>query len=67
MKWHRGAHVLLAGTVDGEVWMWKIPGGDCKTFQGPGCTASCGILMSDGKEVIVKGCSISEICPPQTC
>ena len=49
LKWHPAAHVLLAGTVDGDVWMWKIPSGDCKTFQGPGCTASCGILMQDGK------------------
>ena len=37
--------------MDGDVWMWKIPSGDCKTFQGPGCTASCGIIMSDGNIV----------------
>ena len=51
MKWHPGAHVLLAGTVDGDAWMWKIPSGDCKTFQGPGCTASSGLLLTDGKIV----------------
>lgn len=53
LKWHPVAHVLLVGTVDGDVWMWKIPGGDCKTFQGPGCTASCGMVMSDGKRACV--------------
>uniref|UniRef100_A0A3Q4NBW9 Angio-associated, migratory cell protein n=1 Tax=Neolamprologus brichardi TaxID=32507 RepID=A0A3Q4NBW9_NEOBR len=33
LEWHPCAPVLLAGTNDGNVWMWKIPAGDCKTFQ----------------------------------
>lgn len=53
MKWHPEAHVLLLGTVDGEVWMWKIPSGDCKTFQSPGSTATCGTILPDGKRVCV--------------
>lgn len=28
--------------------MWKIPDGDCKTFQGHGCTAGVGRIMPDG-------------------
>lgn len=48
MEWHPQAHVLLAGTADGNSWMWKIPGGDCKTFQGPSCPATCGKVLPDG-------------------
>ncbi|KAJ8403475.1 hypothetical protein AAFF_G00352470 [Aldrovandia affinis] len=53
MEWHHSAPVLLAGTADGSVWMWKIPGGDCKTFQGPGCQATCGKILPDGKRAVV--------------
>lgn len=49
LEWHTEAHVLLAGTVDGNVWMWKIPSGDCKTFQSHGCRSTCGAFMKDGK------------------
>jgi hypothetical protein len=48
LQWHPVANVLLLGTVDGDVWMWKIPSGDCKTFQGPGCTATSGRVLPDG-------------------
>ncbi|XP_062303083.1 angio-associated migratory cell protein [Osmerus eperlanus] len=53
LEWHPCAPVLLAGTADGNVWMWKIPGGDCKTFQGPGCQATCGKVLPDGKRAVV--------------
>lgn len=53
LKWHPASHVLFLGTVDGEVWMWKIPSGDCKTLQSHGCTASCGVVMADGKRMCV--------------
>ncbi|WAR10236.1 AAMP-like protein [Mya arenaria] len=48
MKWHPGSHVLFLGTVDGDIWMWKIPSGECKTLQSHGCTVSCGVILSDG-------------------
>lgn len=51
LKWHPASHVLFLGTVDGEVWMWKIPSGECKTFQGHGCAASCGLILADGKRM----------------
>ena len=54
MKWHPASHVLFLGTVDGDVWMWKIPNGDCKTLQSHGCTASCGVVLADGKLLSVK-------------
>ncbi|KAG5261915.1 hypothetical protein AALO_G00290020 [Alosa alosa] len=53
LEWHPCAPVLLAGTADGNVWMWKIPGGDCKTFQGPSCQATTGKIMRDGKRAVV--------------
>ncbi|XP_067426215.1 angio-associated migratory cell protein isoform X1 [Emydura macquarii macquarii] len=53
MEWHPEAHVLLAGTADGNSWMWKIPGGECKTFQGPSCPATCGRVLPDGKRAVV--------------
>ncbi|XP_064653205.1 angio-associated migratory cell protein-like isoform X2 [Lineus longissimus] len=49
--WHGSTDVLLAGTTDGNMWMWMIPSGLCKTYQGPGCSCSCGKIMPDGKQV----------------
>ncbi|XP_055870079.1 angio-associated migratory cell protein-like [Biomphalaria glabrata] len=53
IQWHKAAPVLLAGTKEGEVWMWKIPSGDCKTFAGRGPSAQCGLIMPDGKTACV--------------
>ncbi|XP_042152645.1 angio-associated migratory cell protein-like [Oncorhynchus tshawytscha] len=53
MEWHPCAPVLLAGMADGNVWMWKIPGGDCKTLQGPGCHSTSGKVLPDGKRAVV--------------
>lgn len=52
-EWHPCAPVLLAGTADGNTWMWKIPSGECKTFQGPSCQATSGKILPDGKRAIV--------------
>ncbi|CAG5129165.1 unnamed protein product, partial [Candidula unifasciata] len=49
IQWHHAAPVLLAGTKDGQVWMWKIPSGECKTFAGYGPSAVCGQILPDGK------------------
>ncbi|KAK9301299.1 hypothetical protein QLX08_006359 [Tetragonisca angustula] len=53
MMWHTAANVLLAGSVDGEIYMWKIPDGDCKVFQGYGCRAETGAIFPDGKRIVV--------------
>ncbi|XP_017878587.1 angio-associated migratory cell protein [Ceratina calcarata] len=53
MMWHPGTNVLLAGSVDGEVYMWKIPDGDCKILQGYGCRAETGAIFPDGKRIAV--------------
>lgn len=51
--WHTVANILLAGSVDGEIYMWKIPDGDCKVFQGYGCRAETGSIFPDGIRVFV--------------
>ena len=52
-KWHTSAHVLFAGTESGEVYMWKIPSGDCKIYQGNGLKATTSRLLNNGKELLV--------------
>ncbi|ESO90709.1 hypothetical protein LOTGIDRAFT_191849 [Lottia gigantea] len=54
LRWHPLANVLLVGTNDGDVWMWKIPDGDCKTFHHNSSVTSSNIL-SDGKR-LCTGC-----------
>lgn len=41
--------MVLVGTSDGGGWMWRVPSGDCKTFQGQSCRNTCAALMSDGQ------------------
>ncbi|RVE75420.1 hypothetical protein OJAV_G00017080 [Oryzias javanicus] len=53
LDWHPCAPVLMAGTNDGSVWMWKVPAGDCKTFQSPACQATSGKILPDGKRAAV--------------
>ncbi|XP_061745140.1 angio-associated migratory cell protein [Nerophis ophidion] len=53
LEWHPCAPVLLAGTDGGNMWMWKIPSGDCKTFQSSACQATTGKVLPDGKRAVV--------------
>ena len=46
--WHGMTHVLLAGTADGQTWVWKVPAGDCKTLLGHGCACNSGKILPDG-------------------
>ena len=54
LQWHQAAPVLLVGTSDGQVWMWKIPSGDCKTFVGFGPAALCGQILPDGNIIFIS-------------
>lgn len=36
MKWHMAANVLLAGSEVGDIYVWRIPSGDCKILPGNG-------------------------------
>lgn len=53
MQWHTAANVLLAGGESGEVYIWRIPSGDCKVLQGNGHKSEVGELTNDGKKLIV--------------
>lgn len=53
IMWHMAANVLLAGSVEGEVYMLKVPDGDCKVFRGYGHRAEIGAIFPDGKRIVV--------------
>jgi len=51
MKWHTKANVLLAGAESGEIYIWRIPSGDCKVFGGEGAKCEVGVLTNDDKKL----------------
>lgn len=51
MKWHRKANVLLAGSEVGEIYIWRIPSGDCKVLQGSGDKCEVAVFTSDDKKL----------------
>lgn len=53
MQWHSAANVLFAGSVQGEIYMWKIPDGDCKILPGNGSSVDSATLLPDGKRLAV--------------
>ncbi|PNF29742.1 hypothetical protein B7P43_G11201 [Cryptotermes secundus] len=53
LRWHHGANVLLVGTVLGDVYMWRIPGGDYKLLAGNWKKTECGLILPDGKRAAI--------------
>lgn len=53
MQWHPATNVLLAGGESGDVYVWRIPSGDCKVLAGNGQQSECAALTADGKRLIV--------------
>lgn len=53
MKWHFATNVLIAGCHKGEVYVWRVPSGECKVLPGQGCATEIGVFTSDGKSLIV--------------
>ncbi|XP_055387174.1 angio-associated migratory cell protein [Condylostylus longicornis] len=52
MMWHRAANILLAGSsVEGEIYVWRIPSGDCKVLPGNGEKCETAELTADGKKL----------------
>lgn len=51
MKWHRKANVLLAGSEVGEIYIWRIPSGDCKVLQGSGDKCEISVFTKDDKRL----------------
>ncbi|XP_064077565.1 angio-associated migratory cell protein-like, partial [Macrobrachium nipponense] len=52
LAWHHGSHVLLAGTMEGDLWMWLVPQGNARTFPSYGSTSQCGAFLPDGKRAV---------------
>ncbi|XP_040169332.1 angio-associated migratory cell protein [Anopheles arabiensis] len=53
MRWHTGANVLMAGCEAGEVYVWRIPSGDCKVLPGHEARTESAELLHDGKRLLV--------------
>lgn len=51
MKWHRKSNVLFAGSENGEIYIWRIPSGDCKVLQGAGNTCEVAVFTHDDKSL----------------
>ncbi|KAG5672261.1 hypothetical protein PVAND_002402 [Polypedilum vanderplanki] len=51
MKWHKKSHVLLAGTEVGDIYIWKIPSGQCKVIGGNGFKSEVAVFTSDEKRL----------------
>lgn len=51
MKWHKKSNVLLAGSEVGEIYIWRIPSGDCKVLQGGGEKCEVATFTSDEKRL----------------
>ncbi|XP_077552919.1 angio-associated migratory cell protein-like [Haemaphysalis longicornis] len=49
VRWNHEDNALLAGTVDGIVCMWKVPGGECNIMQGSFTTCGDGRVLADGR------------------
>lgn len=46
VKWHTATSVLLAGSETGEIYVWRIPSGDCKLMSGNGHKCETAEVMS---------------------
>lgn len=51
LKWHRKANVLLAGSEVGEIYIWRVPSGDCKILPGAGEKCEVAVFTSDDKKL----------------
>ncbi|XP_061392540.1 angio-associated migratory cell protein [Musca vetustissima] len=51
MRWHKAANVLMAGSEDGEIYVFRLPAGDCKILPGQGTRCEAGDLTNDGKKL----------------
>ena len=78
LKWHTKANVLMAGSDTGEIYIWRIPSGDCKVLQGSGAKCEVAVLTSDNLKLAagygdgcfklwdIKTAQLVYNCPPET-
>ena len=53
LEWHGQAAVLLAGTAEGQVWVWRVGGaGESKVLGVAGERVECGKVLGDGRRVV---------------
>lgn len=53
VKWHPVVPILLAGTVEGAVWMWKVPSFETKTIMLSGAPTTSAAFMSTNRHIAV--------------
>jgi len=53
VKWHPVVPILLAGTVEGAVWMWKVPSFETKTIMLSGDPTISASFMSTNRHIAV--------------
>ncbi|XP_065202886.1 angio-associated migratory cell protein [Planococcus citri] len=53
LLWHKETNILFAAEKSGAIYIWKIPNGQCKLIPGYGAGTECGMLMPDGKRLVV--------------
>lgn len=54
MRWHKAANVLMAGSEDGEIYIFRLPTGDCKILAGNGVRCESGEVTDDGKKLLAS-------------
>lgn len=54
MRWHKAANVLIAGSEDGEIYVFRLPAGDCKILPGQGVRCESGEITGDGKRLFAS-------------
>ena len=53
VKWHPVVPILLAGAVEGGVWMWKVPDFETKTIQLSNFPPVDAVFMSTNRHLVV--------------
>lgn len=51
-RWHPKALVLFTGTTDGDVYMFKVPSGECKICASHGIKTTTGEIMPNGTHLL---------------
>lgn len=54
LRWHKVANVLMAGSEDGEIYVFRLPSGECKILPGQGVRCESGELAGDGKKLFAS-------------
>lgn len=54
MRWHKAANVLITGSEDGEIYVFRLPVGECKILPGQGVRCESGEVTGDGKKIFAS-------------